>query len=127
MDAPTGTVSLAQGITLCVFAALPCSAQTNQPPGTQAALAQAPACMPGTALPAPNGNPGGGTAIANSACVVFNSRGIPVDSTSSPTGNDAVYITDGKGIYAVTISATGLLKSWRTGVTDTTAADWGQR
>ena len=79
------------------------------PPNTQAAIAQAPPCV--TRL---------GAAIANTSCILFNSRGIPVDSAGvppavgAPTGNDAVYLTDNLAVFTVTISATGLVKLWRT-------------
>jgi len=79
------------------------------PPNTQAAIAHAPACL--TRL---------GAAIVNTSCILFNSRGIPVDSAGvppavgAPTGNDAIYITDNTAVFGVTISATGLIKLWRT-------------
>ena len=73
------------------------------PPNTQAAIAQSPLCRDNT----------GGT-IAGTACVVFNSRGLPVDSTGAPTGVNAYYLTDGIDTYAVTISATGMIRLWRT-------------
>ena len=79
------------------------------PPNTQAAIAQAPPCV--TRL---------GAAIANTSCILFNSRGIPVDAAGvppavgAPTGNDAIYITDNMAVFGVTISATGLVKLWRT-------------
>ena len=74
----------------------------SAPPNTQATIAQAPQCQT---------NAGGN--IANTSCVIFNSRGIPVDSTGSPTALDAFYVTDGSAIYGVTISATGMVKTWR--------------
>jgi prepilin-type N-terminal cleavage/methylation domain-containing protein len=86
------------------------------PPFSQAVIAQASECVADD-----------GAAIANTACVLFNSRGIPVDpagappAVGSPTGNDAIYLTDGTAIYAVTISATGLIKLWRTNPTATPA------
>ena len=61
-----------------------------------------------------------GVAIATSACVLFNSRGIPVASAGpppavgAPTGDDALYITDNTAVYGITLSATGLIKLWRT-------------
>ena len=73
------------------------------PPNTQAAIAQAAQCR--TAA---------GAVIGNTACVVFNSRGIPVDTTGAPTGAGAVYLTDNTAVYAVTMSASGLIKLWRT-------------
>ena len=59
------------------------------------------------------------TAVANTACMIFNSRGIPVDSTGSPIGIDAVYMTDGTTVYGVTVSATGFVRLWRTNSTST--------
>jgi type IV pilus assembly protein PilA len=79
------------------------------PPFTQATIAQAPACVTTT-----------GAAIGNTACMLFNSRGIPVDpsgappNVGAPTTVDAVYLTDGTAVYAVTVSATGMVQLWRT-------------
>ncbi len=86
---------------------------SGPPPGTQPALGQAPLCLNNS-----------GNAIANTACIVFNSRGIPVDSTGTPTSNDALYITDGGVVYGVTVSATGLIQTWRSG---TDATYWKKR
>ena len=79
------------------------------PPFSQAAIVQASECV--TDL---------GAAMGNTACILFNSRGIPVDpagappAVGAPTGNDAFYLTDGTAVYGVTLSATGLIKLWRT-------------
>jgi len=54
-----------------------------------------------------------GVDVAGTYCVIFNSRGVPVDATGSPT-IDAVYITDGSAVYGVTVSATGMIRTWRT-------------
>jgi hypothetical protein len=84
------------------------------PPFSQAAIVQAAACVDAA-----------GAVIANSACILFNSRGIPVDpagappAVGAPTGNDAVYLTDGTAVNGLTISATGLIKLWRTNPTAT--------
>jgi len=52
-----------------------------------------------------------GSAISNTACILFNSRGIPVDSTGTPTSNDSVYLTDGSGGYfAVTAAPSGRIR-----------------
>jgi len=102
-----GIQHLSQGVTFGY------GSLSSPPSGTQASLAQAPACL----------NSGGG-AIANTACIVFNSRGIPIDSTGTPTNNDAFYITDGQQTYGVTVSATGLIQSWQT-VAST--ANWRKR
>jgi prepilin-type N-terminal cleavage/methylation domain-containing protein len=90
-------VSLSNGV---VFST---SGVASPPPDTQSTLGQSPACL----------DDDGATAIANTACVVFNSRGIPIDAAGAPTGNSAFYFTDGEtGVYAVTVSATPLLRLW---------------
>ena len=83
---------------------------TTPPANTQGdPIRQAPACVT-TA----------GVAIGNTACALFNSRGIPVDAAGAPpavgapTAADALYLTDGTAVYAVTLSATGMIKLWRT-------------
>jgi len=54
---------------------------------------------------------------------MFNSRGIPVDSTWSPTPTGALYVTNGNSVSGVTVSATGLTKIWRS---DASTANWNQ-
>jgi hypothetical protein len=76
------------------------------PPNTQPAIGPAPACLDNA-----------GAAIAGTACVVFNSRGVPVDDANLPTANDAVYISDGTAVYGVTVAATGLIRVWKSGPT----------
>lgn len=76
---------------------------STPPPNTQATIALAPPCKTDA-----------GADIANTACIVFNSRGVPVDSTGAPTAVDALYLTDNTAVYGVTISATGLVRLWRT-------------
>jgi hypothetical protein len=80
---------------------------TSAPPNTQGPIAQAPACRDTNDIP-----------IENTACVTFNSRGIPIDSTGTPTGVAAVYVTDGLVVDAVTVSATGLTQVWRSPASD---------
>jgi prepilin-type N-terminal cleavage/methylation domain-containing protein len=56
-----------------------------------------------------------GTVNASSECVIFNSRGTPVDSTGSPPANmDAVYVTDSTRVYGMTVSKTGVIRNWQT-------------
>ncbi len=76
------------------------------PPNTQAAIGMAPVCF--------NGLNATGGAIAGTACVVFNSRGVPIDATGAPTANDALYVTNGSSVYGVTVAASGLIQSWST-------------
>src|SRR5215831_11698746 len=54
------------------------------PQGTQNPFGHAPPCLDNMNNP-----------VANTSCLVFNSRGIPVDDAGGPTTADAVYITDG--------------------------------
>jgi len=108
-----GTQFLSQGVTWGY------GSLSSPPAGTQTTIGQAPACRNETGALR-----GTGAAIANTACIVFNSRGIPIDSTGAPTANDAIYITDGNSVYAVTVSATGLILTWRT---DAISANWKKR
>jgi prepilin-type N-terminal cleavage/methylation domain-containing protein len=76
------------------------------PPNTQGTIGEAAACKSNAVIPVD---------IANTACVIFNSRGVPIDSTAA--GNpivDALYLTDGTAVYGVTVSATGMVRTWRT-------------
>lgn len=91
--------------------------ETEPPPATQSAIGQAPKCLADD-----------GTEIDSTACVVFNSRGIPVDALGNPFGNTAFYITDHEtGIYAVTLSATPLVRLWWAPDNATDATGWVQR
>jgi len=84
---------------------------SSAPLNTQTTIGQATLCKDGSPL----------ADVSNSACVIFNSRGIPVnpDSTGTPTGNYALYINDGTFCYGVTIAATGFIRTWRTNYTST--------
>jgi hypothetical protein len=73
------------------------------PPNTQAAIGQAALCRDNL-----------GATIAGTACVIFNSRGVPVDQAGAPTGTSAFYLTNGDAVYAATVSVTGLGHFWRT-------------
>ena len=110
---PNGTVFLSQGITLMSnFGTL------TPPAGTQATIGQASACKTGPSGTSP------GTDIADTACVVFNSRGIPIDATAAPNANDAIYITDGAAVYVSTLLATGQIQTWHS---DIASANWQKR
>jgi prepilin-type N-terminal cleavage/methylation domain-containing protein len=71
------------------------------PPDTQAVIAQSPPCLDDEE-----------EEIGGSACVVFNSRGIPIDADGAPTGANGLYITDGEGVYGTTLTATPLVRLW---------------
>lgn len=71
------------------------------PLSTQSSLALSPPCKTKD-----------GTDISNTSCIVFNSRGIPIDGTGNITGNSALYLTDGAATWGVTLSATPLIRLW---------------
>ena len=77
---------------------------TTPPPNTQAAIDQSTACLDDL-----------GVAIANTSCVLFNSRGTPIDNAGASIGSNAIYVTNGQSVYGVTVSATGMVRMWQTG------------
>lgn len=94
-----GTTSLAAGVSFSY------GIVSTPPPNTQGTIGQAPLCTDDTNMP-----------IANTACIMFNSRGVPIGDGPSfaSTGSDALYITDGSAVFGVTVAATGMLRMWRT-------------
>jgi Tfp pilus assembly protein FimT len=78
---------------------------TQPPPNTQGAIGQSPLCTSNA-----------GANIANTACITFNSRGMPVTNALPPagavTGNSGLYVTDGSAVYGTTVTMTPLIKSW---------------
>jgi len=80
------------------------------PPNTTAGLSQASACT--------TDNKGTAT-IANTACIVFNSRGMPLNSI--PAG---LYVTDTNLVYGVTVNASGMVQTWGTSAA---GANWSLR
>jgi len=81
------------------------------PPNTQGTLGQAAPCREDDNV----------TLIADTACVLFNSRGLPVDAVGSPDGSGAYYLRDSYTVYAVTVSATGMVRVWRSPLSATPA------
>jgi prepilin-type N-terminal cleavage/methylation domain-containing protein len=73
------------------------------PANTQPAIQLAPACLDNA-----------GAVVGNTDCIVFNSRGIPIDNAGAPTNVDALYITDGTTVLGVTVTGTGLIGVWST-------------
>jgi len=91
--------------------------QINPPVGTQGGtLAQPGVCRAGITSAS--------TAITNTYCIIFNSRGYPVDADGTMYSNYGIYITDGSSVQGITVSATGLTSSWRHDAQDTLAASW---
>jgi prepilin-type N-terminal cleavage/methylation domain-containing protein len=78
------------------------------PPNTQTTINQSAMCQDNLSVD-----------IANTSCIIFNSRGIPVDNLGGPTGMDAIYVTDGTSVYGVTVAATGFIRTWQTNYTST--------
>lgn len=89
---------------------------SGPPSNTQTTIDQAPPCKTNATPPAVPVD------VANTACIVFNSRGIPIDSTGSPFGDDALYVTDSTSVYGITVAATGFIRTWQTPYTST--ATW---
>lgn len=93
-----GTTHLSQGVR---FDFAPVG---TAPPNTQGTIREALACKDSA-----------GTDLPNTSCVIFNSRGTPIDGTATPSPIvDAVYVTDGSAVYAITVSATGMVRTWKT-------------
>ncbi len=94
-----GVTALADGVTFG-FTGI-----TIPPPNTQAAITQSPVCTNNA-----------GANIANTACISFNSRGMPVTNALPPagavTGNSGLYVTDGTAVYGTTVTMTPLIKWW---------------
>lgn len=78
------------------------------PPNTQSVIALSPVCLDDD-----------GAAVDGTACVVFNSRGVPVDAAGVPNGAGGLYVTDGAAVYGVTIAASGLTRVWRAQAVET--------
>lgn len=95
-----GPFPLSQGVTFGI------GGVGAAPPATGVLLAQPGPCLDNT-----------GAAIANSACIIFNSRGLSIIDVANPNAlptvaPNAFYITNGRQVYSVTASATGLIRTW---------------
>jgi type II secretory pathway pseudopilin PulG len=74
---------------------------------TGSSPAQAPACIAGVAGPSP------GATTSNTACIEFNSRTYPVDSTNKVVASDAIYIQNAEGYQAIAVSLSGQPAQYR--------------
>jgi prepilin-type N-terminal cleavage/methylation domain-containing protein len=82
------------------------NAVATPPKDTQTAIGQAAACTDDA-----------GVVIAQTACIIFNSRGIPIKPNLNPEDQDALYVTDGTNVYGITVLATGFIGTWHTPAT----------
>ena len=74
------------------------------PPNTQVNIAQSPTCTDGLTAAA--------ALIANTACVTFNSRGLPVDANGNLYPRHALYVTGDDAVFATTVTTTPLIRFW---------------
>lgn len=81
---------------------------STPPPNTQTAIGMSPPCRIGIEM--------GGPTLGNTACIVFNSRGLPIDGDGAIFGGHGLYLTDGSIVYATTVTATPRIRLWATGV-----------
>ena len=73
------------------------------PPNTQLAIAMSPPCTTGLTAAG---------AIANSSCITFNSRGLPVDAAGLLYARHAFYMRNEIGVFATTVTSTPLIRFW---------------
>ena len=85
--------------------ALAACANEVPPPNTQVTIGQSPACTDGVTAAA--------ALVPNTACIIFNSRGLPVDRNGALFPRHAFYVIGQAGVYATTVTATPLIRSWR--------------
>jgi len=79
-------------------------ALATPPPNTQVNIEMSPACTDGVDAAA--------ALIANTHCVVFNSRGLPIDRNGVLYPRHALYLRGDTGVYAATVTATPLIRFW---------------
>lgn len=79
---------------------------TTAPPNSQAVVAQPTQCLEADE-----------TTIDGTACVIFNSRGLPVSSSGAPMTTQVLYMRGPTGVFAIVLGATGQLQVWRTTLT----------
>lgn len=109
--APIGWVAEGVITTLSSNVSFGFSGATTPPPNTQAAIAQATNCLDNA-----------GVALAGTGCIIFNSRGVPIDAGNVPTPNGAFYIAADRTIYGITAGAGGLIQLWQNNTVSNTWA-----
>jgi len=73
------------------------------PPNTQVNIAMSPTCTGGLTAAG---------AIASTACITFNSRGLPVDAAGVLFARHALYLRGDIGVFATTVTSTPLIRFW---------------
>jgi Tfp pilus assembly protein FimT len=57
---------------------------------------------------------GGQSSISQTTEIIFNSRGIPIDTGGTPIGTDAIYLNNNAGAYyVVSVNTTGQIRTWQ--------------
>jgi len=74
------------------------------PPNTQANIQQSPLCTIGLRVAE-------GT-IDNTACITFNSRGLPIDGNGNLYPRHALYVTGDDAVFGTTVTTTPLIRFW---------------
>ena len=93
----TGTRSLSSGVSFG-FGSL-----ATPPPNTQVTIGLSPACSAGLTAT---------DTIENTACVTFNSRGLPIDADGNLFPRHALYVRGEPGVFATTVTSTPLIRFW---------------
>ena len=101
--ASSPVLQLSQGVTFG-FGTASAGGQNPQTTLAQAALCGKVAAVSGAS----------NSTIANTACIEFNSRGIPIDLNGKPTAKDALYVTDGNMVYGITLLSSGMEQDFAT-------------
>lgn len=73
------------------------------PPNTQVTIGLSPACGAGLTS---------ADTIANTACVTFNSRGLPIDADGNLFPRHALYVRGELGVFGTTVTSTPLIRLW---------------
>ena len=73
------------------------------PPNTQVNIAQSPLCTNTLTVANP---------VVNTACVTFNSRGLPIDAGGALYPRHALYITGDDAVWGTTVTTTPLIRFW---------------
>lgn len=79
---------------------------TTPPPNSQSVVGPPAPCLAADDTP-----------MTGTACVIFNSRGLPISSSGAPTTTQVLYMRGPTGVFAIVLGATGQLQVWRTTLT----------